>query len=109
MRVAAVNSLGIGPLTAPQAATPVASATPLPRVPSAPRNLTLEASSGRIAASWIPPSDAGLPALHGYVVQFRAGQDAPWLNWPHDGTGNRRSHHRSGKRAELPCAGGCGQ
>ena len=87
VRVEAVSSKGLGPSTPPQTATPVPDASPpLPRVPSAPRSLTLDAGNGRITAAWVAPADPGNPALYGYWIRYRAAGTDEWQYWAQDGT-----------------------
>ncbi len=50
---------------------PPATGTPGPRVPGAPRELSLASGNESISATWQAPEDPGDPELEGYVFQWR--------------------------------------
>ena len=87
VRVAAINSVGVGPYARGTATTASASA------PGVVSNLSLSAT-GRtlLSVTWSAPSDDGGSAVTGYSVQYRneygfAYQTGVWHAVPHTGTG----------------------
>ncbi len=69
--VAAINDVGMGPLS------PVVNATPL-AVPDSPQNLTLEVVDGAVHLAWDPPLwSSGRVDVTGY--QVHRGTDPEWL------------------------------
>jgi fibronectin type 3 domain-containing protein len=63
-KVAAVNSVGPGPLSNEASATPTAA----PTVPTAPQNLTATAGNASVALSWSAPASNGGVAVSSYNV-----------------------------------------
>ena len=53
--------------------------------PSAPSGPTASpAATAGLSLSWAPPANAG-PPITDYDVQYRAGGDTAWTDWPHTG------------------------
>jgi hypothetical protein len=61
--VLARNGVGLGPVTARLAGTPVAA-------PDAPRSVSVRSSGRRVTVAWQPPSSAHGSAVTGYVVRL---------------------------------------
>jgi hypothetical protein len=66
VRVAAVNVIGTGALTAASAAVTPTAGTP----PNAPTSLTATAGNAQIALAWTAPSAPGTSAITGYSVEY---------------------------------------
>ena len=59
----------------------VMTATPGPRPPGVPQNLSVTPGDQSIAATWASPEDPGDPALEGYVFQWRQAGATPPAAW----------------------------
>ena len=89
-RVAAVNSVGMGPYT-----DPMASATTL-NVPSAPRDLTAMAVSGsQIDLTWQAPDDEDM-LITGYQLQVSEDGGTSWSNLDRTSDGSTLSYSHMG-------------
>jgi titin len=73
-RVAAVNSVGVGPWSATVTATPAAPVT----LPGAPTNVQATAGDAKADVTWsAPASDGGAP-ITGYTLRYRPQGSANW-------------------------------
>ena len=57
-----------------------------PAAPAAPSVSSAAGTTDSLDVSWSAPGNAGKPAIAGYGLQYRTGDEA-WADWPHAGTG----------------------
>ena len=60
--------------------------TERPQAPAAPRVRVATGDDTGLSVSWNAPPNRGRPPITGYDVQYRAGPDAMWMDYMHEGT-----------------------
>lgn len=73
-RVAAINSVGTGPYSAPSSAVTVGA------VPGAPTGVTATAGNGQATVSWTAPATTGGSGIIGYDVQYSSNSGGSWAS-----------------------------